>query len=189
MSRNFRSMEPGDVFQAMWDAVRAAESAEAAWRATVGVGVPAEISIRDELRSFDVGTEVRSVATQVRDVMRQEPPPQDLSFLYFGLFTMMAPSAPGGAGAGFYVSGGTGSNPEEDVHQRLTYFPEQRFLGSGLLQGIQMEATCEGGDYPFYDYALMFGAAAMLAKFALRELGLRYSLVVGFDSGDIVRIA
>ena len=92
------------------------------------------------------------------------------------------------SGTSFYVSGGTGANPEEAVHASLTYFPTRRFLGSGLLQGIKMEVTCEGGDHYFYDYALMFGAAAMLARFALHKLGLPYALVVGFDSGDIVRI-
>ncbi|HEY8310485.1 MAG TPA: hypothetical protein VIG47_08010 [Gemmatimonadaceae bacterium] len=182
-------MDPGDVFQAMWDAVRAADSAEAAWRAVVGVGIPAGISIREELLSFDAGTEVRKIVAQVRHTMQQEPPLEDLTFLYFGLFTSVSPGAPGGEGAGFYVSGGTGSDPEADVHQRLTYFPDHRFLGSGLLQGIKMEVTCEGGDYEFYDYALMFGAAAVLAKFAVRELGLPYAVVVGFDSGDIVRVA
>ncbi len=86
------------------------------------------------------------------------------------------------------MSGGTGVDPEEAVHNNITYFPEHRFLDSGLLQGIKIEVTCGGGDYYFYDYALMFGAAAMLAKFVLRERGAPYALVVGFDSGDIVGV-
>ena len=38
-------MEPGELFQAMWDAVRAWDLPDAAWRAMVDVGVPAGISV------------------------------------------------------------------------------------------------------------------------------------------------
>jgi hypothetical protein len=57
-------------------------------------------------------------------------------------------------------------------------------LESPLLDRVKVEALHAGEDYNSYDYALMFGAAAILAKFAMRELGLKETLLVGFDSGD-----
>jgi hypothetical protein len=70
----------------------------------------------------------------------------------------------------------------------FTYVPSDRFLESSLLGQVKSAATRGGDDYNFYDYALMFGAAAVLAKFSLQRLALEYPLIVGFDSGDRVLV-
>ncbi len=46
-----------------------------------------------------------------------------------------------------------------------------------------------GRDYNVFDYALMLGAAGVLAKFAAASLGLTQTILVGFDCGDYARIA
>jgi hypothetical protein len=163
-----------------WDAVAAAVD-------TSGFRVPYE------LRVWDIPAEVEQLAKQLAVVRELAPLPADLTFLYFGLFDwadVEDPSDYDKSTVGFYVSGGNGNDPAATLHDaRLSYFPEDRFLESPLLQEIRIASRTLGPDYNVFDYGLMLGAAGVLAKFAAHELTLPYPIMVGFDSGDFGRFA
>src|SRR5262245_10569598 len=93
--------------------------------------------------------------------------------------------------AGYYLAGWTS---EEQLEEGGTppYFPKSRYITSGLLNMVKSEAGRIGGGSPkfsVFDYAVMFGAAATLSRFAARSLGITVPIYVGFDSGDFARIA
>jgi len=178
-------IDPGATIVAMLDAVSTASTPGDAWAGVVRAGTNNGGTIPDELIHANAAQEVAVVASQLRGIVQRNPMPADLTFFYFGLFAA-ADLDSGEERAGFYVSGGTSAAPQPiiDSWRDLPYFPEDRFLVSPLLEQIKVEALRGEEFYDFFDYAMMFGAAAMLAKFALRELGITKTLVVGFDSGD-----
>lgn len=175
----------GATFHAMLAAVSGASTADEAWKEVVAVGGQMGSVIPEDLRRMSAKAETQTVASQLRGVLERNPIPPNVTFLYFGLFTALRVGS-GEEAAGFYVAGGssTEAEPTIDRPEDLAYSPLDRFIESPLLERVKAEAPRAGEDHEFYDYALMFGAAAMLAKFAMRELGLKETLVVGFDSGD-----
>ena len=173
-----------ELITEMETAIAGAPNADAAWAEVVAISKRGGEAIPAEIESVDSGAESKWIARQLTQIFGSDPLPAGLTFLYFGLFAGVGPS--GEDLAGFYVSGGTSENVEPVIESPddLTYLPEKRFLSSALLQLIRVEALGDARRYDFFDYALMFAAAALLAKFALRELGLDKVLIVGFDSGD-----
>jgi hypothetical protein len=137
---------------------------------------------------LDFPTDVASLASQVEGVIAVDPIPSEVTFLWFGLFDLRT-----GDNVGFYISGGTGTNPDRD--QRRLYWPEGRYLTSRVLDTtkatimqVKRSARQKGkelsDEYHLLDYATMFGAAALLTRFAIRSLTIRLPVYVGFDSGD-----
>jgi hypothetical protein len=179
----------GTILMSMHAVVASAQSADEAWRAVIIVGRKAGGAIPDDFGLIDADADAESIAHQLRLIASVDHVPDDVTFLYFGLFTGMDEKS-GGQIPGFYVSGGTQTDfpPVVESPRDLTYFPPNRFLWSRLLSRIQVEANGGGEDYNFFEYPLMFGAAAILAKFALRKLGVDKHLMVGFDSGDILLV-
>jgi hypothetical protein len=175
----------GVTLHAMLAAVRGAQTADDAWKEVVAVARQMGVVIPDDLRQASAEAEVQIIAAQLRTIVERNPIPPSVTFLYFGLFGAVRLGS-GEEAAGFYVAGGSGSDAEPaiDRPEDLVYFPLDRYLESPLLDRVKAEALHAGEDYNSYDYALMFGAAAILAKFAMRELGLKETLLVGFDSGD-----
>ena len=143
--------------------------------------------IPEELGRVSAEAETQIVAAQLRSILERSPVPPNLTFLYFGLFAAVRLGS-GEEAAGFHVGGGSSAEvePTIDGPEYLTYVPLDRFLESPLLQSVKAEALRGEEDYDFYEYPLMFGAAATLAKFAMRELRIEKTLVVGFDSGERV---
>lgn len=175
----------GVTFHAMLAAVSGAQTADDAWKEVVVVAGQMGVVIPDDLRRASAEAEVEIIAGQLRTILEQNPIPPSVTFLYFGLFAAVRLGSDEEA-AGFYVAGGSSSDAEPTIDrpEDLVYFPLERYLESPLLERLKAEALQAGEDYNSYDYALMFGAAAILAEFAMRELGLNQTLLVGFDSGD-----
>ncbi len=174
-------------------AVAAASAAPGAWNAILHAVVATGHAVPESIRARDIADDVEDIVTQLAQIRAEEPPPDDLSFLYFGLVDVADPDTNWqevGTGVGFYVSGGQAENPERDLPDvPRSYFPEDRFLKSPLLQAIREASRTLGRDYNVFDYGLMLGAAGLLAKFAAARLGLTETILVGFDCSDYARVA
>ena len=71
----------------------------------------------------------------------------------------------------------------------LTYFPEKRFLSCPELVQVALSKNGDEEVAGLFDYLLTFAAAAVFAARAIRALNIKVSAYVGFDSGDVARIA
>lgn len=173
----------GSIFVALQEIVRASHSPEAGWSAVLDEA-ERHGAVPPELRACDVAGEVRALREKVAEVLRGEPVPPELGFIYFGLFDARDEETDGPV-AGFYVGGGAGEDPELAAAEgRLGYLPDSRYFISPLLDAIQAASERDGYDPALMGYALVFGAAALLAKHATEGLLDEYPLVVGFDEGD-----
>lgn len=164
-----------------------AASASEAWNVVEARMTPANPA-DSEIFGGDIVHEVTSVTQQLRRLFRDNPPPQTLKLLYFGLFTA-ANAETYEPEAGYYVAGSSSELSTVEVSADLAggvldYMPNGRYLESPLLHRIQAAARKNEAEYERYDYVLMLCAAAVLSVFAVRQLSLGYRVVVGFDSGD-----
>lgn len=145
----------------------------------------------EAVAGLDIVSDMISLTEQTDRLLRAAPLPAGVTFLWFGLCDVVIGDQDI---EGYYVSGWSGTDPDED--RSLVYFPESRWLTSSVLNGIKdalrrVEKTAlDAGkerpeDYHVLDYAVMFGAAAVLTKFAIQPLNARkIPVYVGFDSGD-----
>jgi hypothetical protein len=148
----------------------------------------------DSVASLDIVSDIASIARRLALIFAMEPLPAGVTFLWFGLFDRIIE---GDQVQGYYVSGYTGASPEDGC---VVYMPGDRYLTSAVLNSISAaverirnstrhkNGQVPDGD-PIRDYALMFGAAAILTKFAILSLTVRLPIYVGFDSGDFALIA
>lgn len=173
----------GSIFVALRDIVRESHSPQTGWSAVLDEterhgAVPAE------LRAWDVAGEVGALREKLAEVLRGAPVPPDIRFIYFGLFDARDEETDAPV-AGFTIGGGADEDPDLAAAEgRLTYLPESRYFISPLLDAIQAASEREEHDSALMSYALVFGAAALLAKHATEGLLEAYTLVVGFDEGD-----
>jgi hypothetical protein len=173
----------GSLFATLEDVVRASASPSAGWGAVLDEA-ERHGALPPELRAWDVAGEVVGLRDTLEEVMRREPVPPEVRFIWLGLFDARDEETDAPV-AGFYVGGGTGDAPEMDgAEGRLTYLPEARYLISPLLDAIQAASERDGYDPTLMSYALVFGAAALLARHATEGLLDDRALVVGFDEGD-----
>jgi len=99
------------LFNDVHEAVLRAATAQGAWSEIVGIVEKTGLSIPPAVRDSDLASQVRELAKQLRDLFERTPLPQDLTFIYFGLFTAANPVT-FEEEAGFYVAGGTSNDPE-----------------------------------------------------------------------------
>jgi hypothetical protein len=143
------------------------------------------------LMNLSILKDVGSIQSQLIRILRTEPMPPGVDSLFFGLFDEIIS---GSESAGFYVSGYSGDGFDGCVTPSTepAYFPNRRFLDSQVLKAIKAEGKRHSnhpGERDVIDYAVMFGGAAILAKFSCIQLGFKLPIYVGFDSGDLARIA
>jgi hypothetical protein len=144
------------------------------------------------LASVDIQSDLGEVALQVKNTLDIEPLSSEIRLLWFGLFDESSGSQ---EYAGYYLAGWT-SDEQLSKGGPPPYFPESRYIRSKTLDAVKGEAVRIGGEslekyeeFRVFDYALMFGAAATLSRFAGLALGIVLASYVGFDSGDFSRIA
>lgn len=173
----------GAVFAALRDIVRASQSPDDGWSAVLDE-TARHGEVPPGLRAWDVGAETARLRDAVREVLRGEPVPPEVRFIHFGLFDARDEETDAPV-AGFYLGGGTDEDPGLALAEgRLRYLPQARYFISPLLDSIQAASEREGYDPTLMSYALVFGAAALLARHATRGLLDGYTLTVGFDEGD-----
>lgn len=171
--------------------VGGARSATEAW-ALLKRDASAYAAIDPAILAVNIDLDTAIVAHQLRAVFARAPEPAGLRLLYFGLFAA-ATSETGPEEAGYYVAGSTHDLADVQVASDLVgpvldYRPDAAFIYSQLLEQIKTAALSSEATYAFYDYGLMLGGAAILSRFALRQLGVAHRLVVGFDSGDVIEL-
>lgn len=176
--------------QALFDDVVAvatrAHAATAGWRAicvraqrTVGKAVVQPLS------ELDLGEEIPALAGRVRKIVQSAP--TEVDTLVFGLFDGIDDDG-AGVYAGFHVAGATGFDPSTRwLMASPGWVPHDRFLHSASLDAI-LRASLRARDdaKAAVAYALRFGAAALLSRFATE--GLPHRIVVAFDEGDFAEI-
>lgn len=135
-------------------------------------------------KKTEIEGDIDRVTGRVVQICIAYPPPPDLSFFYFGLFERDQEHP------GLYFAGGTG-DPEERLNEgRLSYFPQNRFLQSSLVNAVSQAAAGQRSERrQVFDYILMFGAAGLLAKFSSIAAGIQFPVFTGFDSGDFAQVA
>jgi hypothetical protein len=140
------------------------------------------------LRNARLESEINSLKDQLSHIWTQNPLPSNITFLYFGIFDACDEDK-SNERVGFYVSGGDVSHAEEALEEgRLAYFPKDRFLRTDLFQIVKEVAALAEQRRELLEYAIMFGAASVLAKFAIIACDLALPVYVGFDSGDFALV-
>jgi len=139
------------------------------------------------LAATDIDAEIMSVAHQLEAIWSVEPVPEDVTFLYFGLYDLQDKAVPRGR-VGFYVSGGSSPSPAEALRlgDKLSYGPKHGRLKCDLLDQIRMTEAERPKEADVLDYAVMLGAAAIVVKGATQIVGVSLPVYVGFDSGDFI---
>jgi len=175
-------------FQKAVRIVRTSKSALSCWDSLLRYAETRVGQRLEEFRQTDVLIPVEEVVSALKALWMIEPYPENLSFLYFGIFDLALPPSRKPY-VGYYVSGGVKwSATNSDCLCDLPYFPEGRLLRSGFLDDIRRR----GGKHPdiceFYEYFLVWGGAALLSKWALLRLGIIKKCVVGFDEGDFALV-
>jgi hypothetical protein len=178
------------VFNELARIARTADSVQTGWRDMCAV---ADAAIGTDLTASVANLDLESDITQVRrsleKVIDDHPPPKTVDTLLFGLFDE-ATSDGGGVRAGYYVAGIGGFRPDDgDSICDPDWWPDGRYFGSDVLDSILAIATRsdEPEKQTMLDYALRFGAAALISRFAAQKLP--YRIVVAFDEGDFAEIA
>jgi hypothetical protein len=150
-------------------------------------------SSNEALVTLDVDSDIDALTKQIAHLLQANPLPAEVAFFWFGLCDLLIGDK---EVEGFYVSGLRGTGPDD--HSQSTVYPSEKahWLESRVLNGIkdalkQIERIAlDAGrkrpeQYHILDYSVMFGAAALLTKFAIEPLNLRtVAVYVGFDSGD-----
>jgi len=147
----------------------------------------------EAVATLDVRTDIVALTEQIAHLLQANPLPGEVAFFWFGLCDLLIGDK---EVEGYHVSGLSGTGPD-DENQSTVYPPQEaHWLESRVLNGIkdaikqtERAALAAGNerpeDYYILDYAVMFGAAALLTKFAIEPLNLQIIPVyVGFDSGD-----
>ena len=180
------------IFERIAELVRSNDDPRSCWSGVLEI---TGHSSNASLAGLDFPGDVASLVTQLDGVLAAEPIPSETKFLRFGLFDLLVGDQ---EAEGYYVSGETGTNPGADMEP--VYWPEGRYLKSCVLYRIKanivqirnqsgLAKTALPHEYDALEYAVMFGAAALLTKFTVRALGIRLPVYVGFDSGDWALIA
>lgn len=177
-------MELAEQFLTAIDLIKKSSEPEIAWPQVLAIVGESTNAL---LLNIDLRSDIDHIALQVEDILIQEPPVEQLSFLYCGIFDV-GERGSANARVGSYLSGGYGQNPENQLDAGvLGYFPKNRFLSSACLQVISAAAIDDPKKKVFL-YTLVFAVAALLAKHATAQAGITVPVYVGFDSGDFAKI-
>jgi hypothetical protein len=143
------------------------------------------------LSSLDLELGSRLAADQVKEIIAAEPLPENLTFVYFGFYDSLGSDASARpVRVGFYLAGGTDINCWEALeHGDLSYFPINRHLHLDMLDRIMYESPELLNKRDVFEFLLLFGAAAVIARSVVSQLGLHLPTFVGFDSGDFFKVA
>lgn len=174
------------IFDRTCRVAQTCESPGAGWRAMCRLAADelGQQSIAS-IASLDLDAEARRARSSLSALMKKEPPPRAIDTLLFGLFDSVEGDE---TVAGYYVAGVIGFDPGDgDSLCDPAWWPKGRYLRSDALDAILAAARETSGDArTMLDYALRFGAAAVISRFAAE--GHPHRIVVGFDDGDFAEL-
>lgn len=166
---------------------RTAHAATAGWRA---ICVRAQRAVGKKivqpLSTLDLDQELDALGERVRAIARRAP--ADVDSLVFGLFDGVNDDG-AGVYTGYHVGGMAGFDAEARwLLKSPTWLPDDRFLASPSLDAIARAALeARGEAKKAVTHTLRFGAAALLSRFAAKDLP--YRVIVAFDDGDFAEIS
>jgi hypothetical protein len=172
------------AFRKIYKMLRTAQAPNNCWQTVLDVTEQTDIL---SLSQGDIVQDIGSVANQLRSIWKEEPIPTDLRFFYFGLDDVWNEREQKEE-AGFYVSGGRSQNAREELKSGVSYLPRGRYLSTVTLKQIKEVERQLPERQEMLDYAVMFGAGAIIAKFAIKMVGVDLPVYVGFDFGDYERV-
>jgi hypothetical protein len=137
------------------------------------------------LAMLDLDDEIPPLSARVRQVLAGVPP--EIDTLLFSLFDGVDDDGEG-VFTGLRLSGMMGFDRNARwLLREPAWAPDDGHLASPALDAIARAATRARGDAKrAISHGLRFGAAALLARFAVSPLP--YRVVVGFDEGDVVDV-
>jgi hypothetical protein len=144
-----------------------------------------------ELSAIDFELWSRLAGDHVEEIVAAEPLPDDLAFVYFGLYDSLdGRDSADKARVGFYFAGGASPNCEDAIENGdLSYFPTGRRIHIDVLDRIRNAGRKTPEQQLIFDWLLLWAAAAVLAKSAITRLEVQMPTFVGFDSGDYFQVA
>lgn len=143
--------------------------------------------------SLDIAADIVSVRSQLQALIRDEPPPNTIKAIWFGLFD--SSDEDDEESIGYYASGVERYDPDDsDSLCDPKWWPEGRYLESVVLHEVKraevaaLEAEADVVA-ELIAYAGQLGAAMLVSRFASAGLFPGCPRIVGFDSGDTAELA
>jgi hypothetical protein len=163
---------------------RTARSATVGWRTvclraqrTIGRGVVQPIA------GLDLDLDVPELAARVRELTAAAP--ADVDTLVFGIFDGISDGERGFTG--YHLAGARGFDPARRWLPEPSWVPDRPALVSPSLDALaRLAGDIRGPARVAVADSLRFGAAALLSRFAARELP--YRVVVAFEGGDCAEV-
>jgi hypothetical protein len=173
-----------DAFHRIVASVRSENDLNCCWDAILNITGQTG---NETLAKADIRADLSSITLQLTSAIQLEPIPSTIKLLWFGLFDARQGEK---KFAGYYFAGWANETQIQEGGPS-PYFPAHRYLTSTLLNTVKDESCRFSGrddQFSVLDYAVMFGAAATLSKFAAQNAGIQLPIYVGFDSGDFACI-
>ena len=111
------------------------------WKKTIELGkIDAPHDYWKHFESFDIETDTSKIVSYIKDNLSNDPIPNKIKHIYFGLFeTVDEDDLPA---AGFYLCGSSLDEDEDgDFLCDPEWFPEWRYINSKLLDDVIFAAT------------------------------------------------
>ncbi len=163
------------------------------WQTIVDIGKKNDPHLYwEHFVNFDIDSETQTIVDYLKSHLAEEPIPEDIKHIYFGLFETGDDQVP----AGFYICG-SNTDPDEqgDFLCHPAWFPEWRQIHSKLLNdvmfatfGVLLDEQIEEENLEVFDYFLIFSAAITIVKGIMRKIPIDRNVYVGFDNGDFMKV-
>lgn len=177
------NVDLASLFSAVEATVLTAATPIQAWAGIIAVVDATGYPVPKAIREYDITPLVVGLAQRLHALAAADVPPAGLTFYHLGLYDARDPRTTAET-VGVYFAGGTGDPVRSLTRGELTYRPNGGVLESTFLNALRAAASDLGAARNVFEYGLLFGAAAVLARFAINPgEGVR-AVTVGFDGGD-----
>lgn len=164
---------------------RTARAATVGWR-TICVRAQRAVGrdVVHPIAGLDLDLELPDLSRRVRDLTAAAP--ADVDTLVFGIFDGIADGD--GCFTGYHLAGARGFDPGSRWLPEPSWVPGSPSLVSPSLDALaRLVGDVRGRARVAVSHSLRLGAAALLSRFAARELP--YRIVVAFDGGDCAEVS
>lgn len=179
-------MSAFEPFEPIAQALRDALTPEDGWRALLAGLDEAVPGVATQLGTVDFAADLAVVSASLAEVLRLRPPRDEVDMLYFGLFDEVYGRR---HQLGYYVQGyaGFGDRGEQVLEGRPAW--GKTYLKSTVLDALKRaEVKRRGRRRQVLGYTGQLATALWLTRWATAGVPDRFAILVGFDSGDVVRV-
>lgn len=161
---------------------------------------PEQEMLWKQLRKLDFETDAANLTTWLQEVLNQEPPPESINGLWFGLFNPVFDD--GNASCQMYIGGASGFDPLSNSNEwvcQLSWRPKGQYSTSQVLDELyrRVDPVAENDVWYLGEPFLCHGYLALVVSNWCRgpmrtnllgDATIR-AIVMGHDSGDFYRMA